>query len=133
MNSVRYSGTWDLARDGGVETTVSVAGTCPGRFGIGRRPPASAHQGLGQPFLEGLAVGVDKPALPGDDPAPSARPRLERDDPRDDLDGVAEGDRMKELPLQDGEERQGLDAGRMAGQARGDRQAEQAMRDRLAE
>jgi hypothetical protein len=101
-------------------------GAGPGRDqpGEGSSASASASGDPPRPFLDSDVVLIHQLAPPGDEGPAASSPGLDRLDPGEDPDGVAEGDRLEELPVLDGEERQGVDARVMRGQAAGDRHAE---------
>ncbi len=100
---------------------------------LSRSPHTSADQGLGASLLDNFTILIQNPAAPGYHSAPASGARFERFDTRDDVNGVAEHDREVERPLEDPEECQGVDPGCMTGQTGYDRQAEQSVRNRLAE
>ena len=84
-------------------------------------------------LLDDLAVLVDNLTMPGDDAATASRLGLQRFHSGNDLEGVAEDDREQKSPFQDGQECEGVDSRRIADQARGDGQNQQAMGNRSSE
>jgi len=65
--------------------------------------------------------------VPGHDASPAVGVRLQRLDPRESVDRIAEDDRALELPFEDGEKREGVDARSLAHQAGGDGKTKQSM------
>ena len=94
---------------------------------------AAAHEGLSSAILDELPVLVEDPPIPGDHATSAVGRGLQGVHTCDPPDRVTEMDRTMESPLQDGEERQGVDARRLTEQPGADGQAEQTMGDRLAE
>ena len=79
-----------------------------------------SHEGLSAAFLDDDSVLVEDTALPGDDTAPTVGVGSECLDPGDGMNGVTEGDRMEEFPLENGEERDRIHTWCLADQTGGD-------------
>ena len=92
-----------------------------------------SHEGLSAAFLNQVSILIEDSPVPGDDASPSAGLRLQRLDRGEGVDRITEDDRTMKLPFEDGQEREGVDARRLAHQAGGDGQTEQSMSHRPAE
>jgi hypothetical protein len=84
---------------------------------------------LGTALLDDLVVLIDDLSPPGDDAATAPRLGLQVFHLGNDPQSVTKDDREKKSPFQDGQEREGVDSRRIAGQPCGDGQNEQAMSD----
>jgi hypothetical protein len=70
---------------------------------------------------------IEHPASPCNDAPSSAGVSFEELDARDNVYGVTEGNWTKKSPIKDSQERDGIDAYRLAGQSGSDRHSEQSM------
>jgi hypothetical protein len=94
---------------------------------------ACSHERLGASFLNHVSVLIENSPVPGDDASASFGLWFERHYGRDGVNRITEDDGQMELPLENGQEREGVDPRRLADQASRDGQTEQPMRDRFSE
>jgi hypothetical protein len=80
-----------------------------------------------------VSLVIEDPAIPGDDAPSRVAAAFQGLDAGNPVDRITEDNRAMEPPFQDRQERQGIDPWSLGEQARGDRQAQQSVRDRPSE
>jgi hypothetical protein len=86
-----------------------------------------SHERLGATFLNQVSILIQNFSVPCNDASPSSCLSLQRNNDRLCVDRVAEGDWSVEFPFEDCQERQGVDARRLAHEAGGDGQTKQSV------
>jgi hypothetical protein len=108
------------ARALGVESRKIIARSC-------------SHEGLRATLLHHDSILIENAPNPGNNAATSVGMRLERLDLGNGVDRVAKDNRTEESPFQNRQKRHGIDPRCLADKSRGDRHAEQSVRDGPAE
>jgi hypothetical protein len=86
-----------------------------------------SHERLGAAVLNQVSMLIQDFSVPGDDASPSPGLRLQRKYCREGVDRIAEDNRSMKLPFEDAQEREGVDARRLAHESGGDGQTKQSM------